>query len=412
MTDQMITPVDDVTEVAEDVVSEITTPVRARATTTCYDPSLRYMRLPEKSPRGHISFNIRKIISDTAANRERTARVTLPVVISYRDRPNGGTTTQTSLWEARDPNSTMPWSIIVGAPSGSRSRITHILRLNRPRDNDLLAHTGRRVLVEVMPRSLVLIATKPRWNEIQFVVYRIDDLYPWPGECPQVHNGRDQYGVADMTLIAVRKADRFAADNIWTHPDIASVAAEDTVDGRRAARVLQGINDMVEAATNNLLYPDQTLPYIELFSYARHQNNVQFEIAEGGVMNTTTATPEGFMSVATELFKTYRDALGENLTTKTPRSLPCSVHYQVIDAGTDGKESPAQVQLTVEVPAHPSLTEDQFKSFEITTILKDEALPQTLLEESTLVHRARSLSDLIGKIGESGTLTKNLFSLL
>lgn len=409
MTDQTVSPVTETVPEVQDVTPEVA-PARTRTTATCYDPTLRYMRMPEKSPRGHISFNIRKIISDTAANRERTARVTLPVVISYRDKQHGGTTTQTALWEARDPNNTMPWSIIIGAPSGSRSRIAHILRLNRPRDNDLLTHTGRRVLVEVMPRSLVLIATKPRWNEIQFVVYRIDDLYPWPGECPQTHNGRDQYGVADMTLIAVRKADRFAADNIWTHPDLASAAAsEDDVESRRATRVLQGINDMVEVATNNLLYPEQTLPYIEFFSYARHQNNVQFEIPEGGVMNTTTATPEGFMSVATELFKTYRDALVEHLQTKMARSLPCSVHYEVID---NGEDAPAHVRLAVEVPANDALTDEQFKSFEIVTILKDEELPQSLVEESALLLRAKTLSDLIGKIGASGAVTKNLFSLL
>lgn len=416
MTTELVTETEVVETVTEETpkVEAVQTPVNDRAgktdrrrsrkraqlsNDTCYDPTLEYVVVSKgRGPgsRGTISFSNRKILA-AAANegRESVARLTLPVVLSTRrGRKGNPDTTLTAVWEARDAKAQTPWSVMVGAPHGLRSNITHVVHLVRDQDTyDVLHTTGRRALVEVQIGSLIVLSSRPRWNEIQILVYRVDNIMPWPGECPLQRDGKDSYGVANVSLIASRRQDRFETSDSWTDVDLLNAAQDtSTRQGRSANMILDGIEDMAHTASENLLYPDQTPPYVEFFSTALNTQSAQFVIPEDGLLNRSEVTAEGFMSSVFQLFSEYRVAIaGDATIERMPRSLPCSVHFDI-------SEDRGSVKVTLEVP---SIT-DEFKSFEITTTLDEEDLPDTLVNESKIVWRAETLTDLINAIDEHG----------
>ena len=368
---------------------------------TCYDPSLEYVIVSQgrtAASRGTISFSNRKILAAAAnAGRDAVSRLTLPVVLTTRrGRKGNPDVTLAAVWEARDAGAQTPWCVMVGAPHGLRSNITHVVHLARDQSTfDVLKGTGRRALVEVQINSLIVMASCPRWNEIQILVYRVDNIMPWPGACPIQREGKDSYGVANVTLIATRRQDRFETSDSWTDVDLLNAAQDtSTRQGRAASMALDGIEDLTHTASENLLYPDQTPPYVEFFSTALNTQSAQFVIPDDAVLNRSEVTADGFMSSVFQLFSDYRVAIhADSSIERMPRSLPCSVHFEV-------SEDKTSVQMTLEVP---SIIEG-YKSFEITTTLEEEDLPDTLVNESKIVWRAVTLSDLIAAIEEHGSV--------
>lgn len=380
-----------------------------KTATPLYDSKLIYMRAP-KHERGHIGVNIRKLFTDNGRDRNLISKVTLPVSLAQR-RQRGKMSITPAVWEACDVGAQHPWAILASAQNGGRpsaSKVFHIAR----NEEGVTGTNGRRALVEILPGSLILLANQQYWNETQFLIFRVDDIFPWPGVCPQKRDDRDLYAVANMSLIATRRADRFQSDGvIWTLPELVSQTAPENAsslaekDVRRATRIMAGIDELVKTAYQNLTQPDLSVPYVEFFSTAIHKDKAVFTIPDDAEFQSTTTTPEGFTSVVQTLFKEYRTALRGSLGVdeRMPRSLPCSVAFSAEE--TDGVTS---VLMTLEVP---STIPDEFKPFSVTTTLTQELLPDTLAAEGALVYRSQTLTDLLKHIAEHGEL-RELFTLL